>query len=143
MRSVDPMTLEAVLMALHPRLGAHSPLQWFENENHDLYRCILLRVQRDLERAAELKELYEEGSHPSTDGHYMLNAAAAGDTQGVQDLIDWDIDVDTQTQCYKETALMLAASKGHVSIVKALIRANASLDLRNSVSYRIGWRSDV
>lgn len=64
----------------------------------------------------------------------LINAAAAGKTEKVREILDTGADFDMQDK-YGETALMWAAACGYTDTVKLLLNAGANTNLQD----RDGW----
>ncbi|TFG99422.1 MAG: ankyrin repeat domain-containing protein [Candidatus Thorarchaeota archaeon] len=61
----------------------------------------------------------------------LLSAAEAGDIEAVKKALDAGADINTQDNFLKESALHLAASKGHIGVVEYLIDNGADFFLNN------------
>ena len=64
----------------------------------------------------------------------LLEAAQAGDTRAVKDLIDRGTDVNAKNY-WGHTALMLAARYGYTEIVKLLLEYGADANIQNTDSF--------
>src|ERR687896_2595045 len=61
----------------------------------------------------------------------LFEAARSGDRARVAQLLDAGVDVNTRAR-YDATALMFAADKGHLDVVRLLVERGADLNVQDS-----------
>ena len=73
-----------------------------------------------------------KGSDPA-----LFHAAAAGQVEMVQFLLDKGADVNGYTNAFKLTPLMMAASFGNEAVVRLLIEKGAEVNARDSAGHTV------
>gem|GEM_PF-3095676 len=120
-----------------PILGSWVLENLEDREKKDVWDTVLITAIETCNRAA-VQILFDAGIDLNKPNKYrfgctpLMEAAEAGNEEGVQILLDFGANKDVQHKVFGYTALMRAAAKGHDKIVDLLIRAGAKVDMQSS-----------
>ena len=103
-----------------------------------------LHVAIEFGQVAMAQVLLDAGANPMladrTGERPLALAVRAGSQKIVEALLAKDVEVDIRDPAYGQTALMLAARSGHLSIARLLIKHGASVDAQSKAGEVPAWR---